>query len=238
MKGELVPISKELEKLITNDYQDRKGEYPKSNIPDSIEVSEVGETIQINIDFKSTDEKSVNSWYNSSQEKLVIDKFRIKFTISTKVIQDGDYKDDCIQLQITLIKKTPRINKTVSKSVQKVKVDDKEKEEFEYTYILSSATQIQAIDLLKYKAPLQTIIKDYFKEKLVKVVIDKISYTITLNTIYTVGEKRRLGRLISQKTDLKKYVRKIAYNNAQDSSGQLFILKKPVKKEIVNETPQ
>ena len=220
-------ISKELKNLVTKDYQNRNGEYPKSNIPDSITVSEVGENIDINIDFKNTDEKSINSWYNSSKEKIVIDKYKNRYEISTVVTQDGEYKDDWVQLQINLIKKSAKSKKASIVTIATSKPDDKE---FTYTYVLSSPSQIEAINLLEYKDKLQTIIKDYFKDKLVSVLVDKMSYTLNLTSTFTVGEKRRLGRLISQNTDLKKYVKKIAYNNAQDSSGQLFVMKKESRK--------
>ena len=107
--------------------------------------------------------------------------------------------------------------------------------QFSYTYVLSNPTQIKEINLLDYKDPLENIIKEYLQVKLVEVKIEKSSYTMILNVKLEVGDKRRLGRLISQNTDLKKYVRKISYNNSQDKSGQLFVLKK-ANKEVKNET--
>ena len=43
--------------------------------------------------------------------------------------------------------------------------------------------------------------------------------------LYTVAERG------AQNTELKKHVRKISYNNSQDKSGQLFVLKE-TKKEV------
>ena len=82
-------------------------------------------------------------------------------------------------------------------------------------------------------AILENIIKEYLGAKLIEIQIDKTSYTLILNVKLEVGDKRRLGRLISQNTDLKKYVRKISYNNSQDTSGQLFVLKKVIKNETL-----
>ena len=91
-----------------------------------------------------------------------------------------------------------------------------------YTYILTTPEQRKAIDLLKYKIKLEKIIKDFFGEDLISVSILKDRYTLILNIPYEVGAKRRLGRLISDNSGLKEYVRTIEYNNTKDKSGQLF----------------
>ena len=228
-------INKELKKLETADYQNRKGEYPRSNVPDSIKFFDEEYGASLEIDFKNTSEQEAIDWFNSSKEANIVNKFKTNYDIKIEAHQDGDYPDDWVKLTVKLIKKSAPTSKTVIQTLEKTKVDDNETMQFSYTYVLSNPTQIKEINLLDYKEPLENIIKEYLQVKLVEVKIEKSSYTMILNVKLEVGDKRRLGRLISQNTDLKKYVRKISYNNSQDKSGQLFVLKK-ANKEVKNET--
>lgn len=98
-----------------------------------------------------------------------------------------------------------------------------------YRYILSTLEQRKALDLTKHKSKLERIIKGFFVERLLSITFDKESYTLYLKDEYEVADKRRLGRLISEGSDLKQYVRKVIYNGNQDTSGQLFRLA-PIKK--------
>ena len=101
-----------------------------------------------------------------------------------------------------------------------VKVDDKV---YTYCYILSTMEQRKALDLTKrHKVKLEQVIKTFFTTRLVSITILKDRYILKLREYYELGDKRRLGRLISQECDLASYVHKVKYNNAQDTSGQLF----------------
>ncbi len=227
-------INKELKKLETADYQNRKGAYPSSNVPDSIKFSDETDGASLEIDFKNTSEQEAIDWFKTSKEVNIVNKFKANYDIKITAHQDGDYPDDWVKLIVKLIKKSTPLNKTPIPTPVKTKVDDKENTQFSYTYVLSNATQIKEINLLDYKDALEDIAKTYLHDKLINITIDKTSYTMLLKSNFEVGEKRRLGRLISQNTDLKKYVKKISYNNSQDKSGQLFILKTKSKDE--NET--
>lgn len=226
---------KELKKLETADYQNRKGAYPSSNIPDSIKFYDEKEGACLEIDFKNTSEQEAIDWFNSSKEANIVNKFKANYNIEIKAHQDGDYPDDWVKQTVKLIKKSASPNKTSLQPVEETKVDDNEITQFSYTYVLSNPTQIKEINLLDYKDALEDIVKTYLQDKLISIAIDKSSYILVLNVKLEVGDKRRLGRLISQNTDLKKYVRKISYNNSQDKSGQLFVVKK-ANKEVKNET--
>lgn len=228
-------INKELKKLETADYQNRKGEYPSSNVPDSIKFFDEEYGASLEIDFKNTSEQEAIDWFNSSKEVNIVNKFKANYNIELSAYQDGDYPDDWLKLIVKLIKKSTLTSKTPIPTVEKTKVDDNETMQFSYTYVLSNPTQIKEINLLDYKDALEEIVKTYLQDKLINISIDKSSYTMILNVKLEVGDKRRLGRLISQNTDLKKYVRKISYNNSLDKSGQLFVLKK-ANKEVKNET--
>jgi hypothetical protein len=228
-------INKELKKLETSDYQNRKGEYPSSNVPDSIKFYDKEDGASLEIDFKNTSEQEAIDWFNSSKEANIVNKFKANYNMELSAYQDGDYPDDWVKLTVKLIKKSAPTSKTPIPTPVKIKVDDNETMQFSYTYVLSNPTQIKEINLLDYKDALEEIVKTYLQDKLINITIDKSSYTMTLNVKLEVGDKRRLGRLISQNTDLKKYVRKISYNNSQDKSGQLFVLKK-ANKEVKNET--
>ena len=58
----------DLKKLINTDYQQRKGEYPKSNIPDSISVEITPNKTNVEFTFKNTSEDDANNWYEKSKE--------------------------------------------------------------------------------------------------------------------------------------------------------------------------
>ena len=200
----------------------------------SIKFSDETDGASLEIDFKNTSEQEAIDWFKTSKEVNIVNKFKANYDIKITAHQDGDYPDDWVKLIVKLIKKSTPLNKTPIPTPVKTKVDDKENTQFSYTYVLSNATQIKEINLLDYKDALEDIAKTYLHDKLINITIDKTSYTLILKSNFEVGEKRRLGRLISQNTDLKKYVKKISYNNSQDKSGQLFILKTKSKDE--NET--
>lgn len=124
----------------------------------------------------------------------------------------------------TPIKEKANEEAFVKTTISKVKPDDTT---FTYKYVLSTPEQKKAIDLTKYSKKLEEIIKAFFTTELVSVEVRSDSYSLILNESFKVGDKRRLGRLISQNSGLKQYVRTISYNNSKDTSGQLFKLKNP-----------
>lgn len=118
----------------------------------------------------------------------------------------------------------PQNPSQTTKSTKQSKPDDTG---YSYCYILSTLEQRKAIDLTKHKSKLAPIIKSFFGDRLISVVFDKESYTLNLKDKYEVSDKRRLGRLISEgSSELKQLVRKVIYNCNQDTSGQLFRIKK------------
>jgi len=104
---------------------------------------------------------------------------------------------------------------------------------YTYTYILSTVEQRKAIKLTEHKTKLDKIIKGFFGDRLISLEYADDSYTLRLKDEYSIGDKRRLGRLISEGSDLQKFVKRVIYNGAhKDISGQLFRLKK--QSEVVN----
>jgi hypothetical protein len=214
---------KELLKLANDDYQKRGGAYPKSYVPDSIEVN-IGDTVTtIEFDFKNTNDSEALEWYEKSKESKVINKYKKDYDITVATSQDGTFEDDWQKLTVSLRKKDSMQQAAVSNEADTQKSDDIG---FIYTYILSTPQQRELIDLAQYKTQLQHVITQFFEERLLSVEFQAHSYTLHLRDAYQVADKRRLGRLISENTDLKQYVRKILYNNSQDTSGQLFRLMK------------
>lgn len=233
---------KELLKLANTDYQKRGGNYPKSLIPDSIEVSINDNGATVAFDFKNTSDSEALDWYEKSSECKTINKFKKDYDIAISTSQDGDFKDDWQKLTVLLTKKdTAKVAKeeaktknppSTTKSTKQSKSNDRG---YSYCYILSTLEQRKAIDLTKHKTKLEKIMKQFFGDRLLSITFDKESYTLTLKDKYEVSDKRRLGRLISEGSDLKQYVHKILYNGNQDTSGQLFRLKKPSDTGIKNE---
>jgi hypothetical protein len=93
---------------------------------------------------------------------------------------------------------------------------------YKYCYILSTIEQRKALDLIKHKTKLVKTITEFFGERLIEIIVQKDRYMLTLNESYMVSDKRRLGRLISERVGLSSYSHKVQYNNNQDISGQLF----------------
>ena len=114
-------INKELKKLETADYQNRKGAYPSSNVPDSIKFYDEEDGASIELDFKNTSEQEAIDWFNSSKEVNIVNKFKANYNIEITAHQDGDYPDDWVKLIVKLIKKSALTNKTPIPTVEKNK---------------------------------------------------------------------------------------------------------------------
>ena len=241
---------KELLKLINSDYQKRGNSYPKALIPDSIEVTISDNGASISFDFKNTTESEALEWYKKSKEFKVISKFQKDYDVALSTSQDGDFKDDWQKLTVELTKKDT--TKSVSKESKSATKQTSPQESpsstkngvtptmgqgsaigNEYTYILTTLEQRKAIDLSKHSTKLKKIIEGFFEDRLLSVTFDKESYTLKLKDDFTIGDKRRLGRLISEGSDLQKFVKKVIYNGNKDTSGQLFRIKK--SSEVTNE---
>lgn len=157
-------INKELKKLETADYQNRKGAYPSSNVPDSIKFYDEENGASLEIDFKNTSEQEAIDWFKTSKEANIVNKFKANYNIELNAYQDGDYPDDWVKLTVKLIKKSTLTSKTPIQPVEKTKVDDNETTQFTYTYVLSNPTQIKEINLLDYKDALEEIVKTYLQD--------------------------------------------------------------------------
>jgi hypothetical protein len=224
---------KELLKLVNDDYQKRGGEYPKALIPDSIDVTLKDDDATVAFDFKNTSDSEAVTWYEKSKECKVINKFKKDYDVAVSTSQDGDFEDDWQKLTVLLTKKnTAKVStqetktKTPPQTTKSTKQSKSDDTGYTYCYILSTVEQRKAIDLTKHKSKLEKIIKGFFGDRLLSVTFDKESYTLNLKDEYAISDKRRLGRLISEGSDLKQYVHKILYNGNQDTSGQLFRIKK------------
>lgn len=81
-----------LERYTTEDYQNRKGNYPKSNVPTSIELED--NTLLFN--FKNTDETTAENFVKGFclNRNLVIE--------SIKTFQDGDFQNDWVIVKATI----------------------------------------------------------------------------------------------------------------------------------------
>lgn len=79
--------------LATFDYQHRRGNYPESDIADTINVYQKQDgTFEIEADFKNTSEESAKHWIEHfvEQHDLIIIK-------PADACQDGDYQDDWVR---------------------------------------------------------------------------------------------------------------------------------------------
>ena len=83
----------EILELATEDYQHRRGGYPKSGEADTIDVDENNDsTFTIEAYFKNTSEDEAKRWIERFAEKndLIIVK-------AADAVQEGDYEDDWVR---------------------------------------------------------------------------------------------------------------------------------------------
>ena len=121
-------LKEKLFSLATNDYQNRRGQYPTGGVPDTINVFERNSKVFIAFSFKNTSEISADRWVrNYLKNKIGVDPINID------TYQDGDYQNDWIVSQAKYLIEEEKVNEpvkvekpNVEKKVKKVKNESKE----------------------------------------------------------------------------------------------------------------
>ena len=121
-------LKEKLFSLATNDYQNRRGQYPTGGVPDTIDVFERNSKVFIAFSFKNTSEISADRWVrNYLKNKIGVDPINID------TYQDGDYQNDWIVSQAKYLIEEEKVNEpvkvekpNVEKKVKKVKNESKE----------------------------------------------------------------------------------------------------------------
>ena len=81
----------------TDDYQKRNGNYPKSNMPDTINVNQNDVGVAMYFSFKNTDETTAKRWVERKYVSQIQSKFPdVKSLVTAQ--QSGDYQDDWIDV--------------------------------------------------------------------------------------------------------------------------------------------
>lgn len=95
----MTKLGKILKLFETRDYQNRKNNYPKENITDSISFFDNKQKKQmiLKFDFKNTTEKNAKLWVIDFLTKNLINEK--SYLIDTQ--QDGDYKNDWVLVTTT-----------------------------------------------------------------------------------------------------------------------------------------
>jgi hypothetical protein len=81
---------KDLQGLETNDYQNRRGNYPKAGVADSIEVYKGQFGPEVSGSFKNTNQPDAEAWMKRFVEMKGFE------VIKVESIQDGDYQNDWV----------------------------------------------------------------------------------------------------------------------------------------------
>ena len=121
-------LKEKLFSLATNDYRNRRGQYPTGGVPDTIDVFERNSKVFIAFSFKNTSEISADRWVrNYLKNKIGIDPINID------TYQDGDYQNDWVVSQAKYLIEEEKVNEpvkvekpNVEKKVKKVKNEPKE----------------------------------------------------------------------------------------------------------------
>ena len=121
-------LKEKLFSLATNDYQNRRGQYPTGGVPDTIDVFERNSKVFIAFSFKNTSEISADRWVrNYLKNKIGVDPINID------TYQDGDYQNDWVVSQVKYLIEEEKVNEPVKaekpnieKKVKNVKNESKE----------------------------------------------------------------------------------------------------------------
>ena len=82
--------------LATNDYQNRQGAYPRSNVPDSIYVDKLNNnTFNISADFKNTSVPTANRWLTRFAQE-----HGLNIAVESMAHQSGDYHNDWVTAEL------------------------------------------------------------------------------------------------------------------------------------------
>ena len=107
-------LKEKLFSLATNDYQNRRGQYPASDVPDTINVFEHGNKIFVEFSFKNTSEFFADRWVcNYLKNKFDVYPFKVS------TYQDGDYQNDWVVTQVQYLIEEEKVNEPVKVETEK-----------------------------------------------------------------------------------------------------------------------
>ena len=126
-------LKEKLFNLATEDYQNRRGQYPTSDVPDTINVFEHDNKIFVEFSFKNTSEFFADKWVcNYLRNKIDVYPFKIN------TYQDGIYQNDWVVTQVQYLIEEEKVSEPVKieepNVEKKVKNESKEKKEKEIIY--------------------------------------------------------------------------------------------------------
>ena len=126
-------LKEKLFNLATEDYQNRRDQYPTSGVPDTINVFEYDNKIFVEFSFKNTSEFFADRWVcNYLRNKFDVYPFKIN------TYQNGIYQNDWVVTQVQYLIEEEKVSEPVKVEKpnveKKVKNESKEKKEKEIIY--------------------------------------------------------------------------------------------------------
>ena len=126
-------LKEKLFNLATEDYQNRRDQYPTSGVPDTINVFEYDNKIFVEFSFKNTSEFFADRWVcNYLKNKFDVYPFKIN------TYQNGIYQNDWVVTQVQYLIEEEKVSEPVKVEEpnveKKVKNESKEKKEKEIIY--------------------------------------------------------------------------------------------------------
>ena len=187
-------LKEKLFSLATNDYQNRRGQYPTGGVPDTINVFERNSKVFIAFSFKNTSEISADRWVrNYLKNKIGVDPINID------TYQDGDYQNDWVVSQAKYLIEEEKVNEPVKvekpnieKKVKKVKNESKEEKTIYGIKVSKGINQTLIWKVLKKVCELKN-------EEGIKIVKElKIQYPeIFENAVKCLVSKKRINYINS-----------------------------------------
>ena len=115
-------LKEKLFNLATEDYQNRRGQYPTSDVPDTINVFEYDNKIFVEFSFKNTSEFFADKWVcNYLKNKFDVYPFKIN------TYQNGIYQNDWVVTQVQYLIEEEKVSEPVK--VEEPNVEKKVKNE-------------------------------------------------------------------------------------------------------------
>ena len=115
-------LKEKLFSLVTEDYQNRRGQYPTSDVPDTINVFEHDNKIFVEFSFKNTSEFFADRWVcNYLKNKFDVYPFKVS------TYQNGIYQNDWVVTQVQYLIEEEKVSEPVK--IEEPNVEKKVKNE-------------------------------------------------------------------------------------------------------------
>ena len=178
-------LKEKLFSLATEDYQNRRGQYPASDVPDTINVFEHDNKIFVEFSFKNTSEFFADRWVcNYLKNKFDVYPFKIN------TYQNGIYQNDWVVTQVQYLIEEEKVSEPAK--VEEPNVEKKIKNESKEEKVIYGVKVSKGINQTLIWKVLKKVYENKDEEgiKIVKELKEKYPETFENAVKCLVSEKR------------------------------------------------